>query len=404
MSESPRPSLRRTLSLPLLTLYGLGTILGAGIYALIGKVAGEAGANAPTSFLLAGAVALLTGLCFAELSARYPVSAGEAVFAKRGFGSARLATGVGLMIAMSGVVSAATMAVAFAGYLNVFVEVPFSLSVLSLTAILVAIACWGIAESVAIAALITLAEVSGLLFVVYVGSSQLLPETLSIHSFVPTWDPTQWGAIVAGSFIAFYAFIGFEDMVNVAEEVVEPEKNMPRGIILALVVSTLFYLVVAIVCVNAVAPSDLARHDAPLALVYEQATGNRPVLISAISLLAISNGALVQCIMAARVLYGLAEQGWLPRSLGAIHPRTQTPIRATLGVGALIAALALAVPLVSLAEATSFIILCVFSLVNLALLRIKRREPRTQGFRLPSWVPLLAFVTTALFLAARFVR
>jgi amino acid transporter len=191
-----------------------------------------------------------------------------------------------------------------------------------------------------------------------------------------------------GSFLAFYAFIGFEDMVNVAEEVKDPERNMPRAIIYALVGSSVLYMLVVTAAVLALPIATLSESEAPLALMWENATGTRPTLIAVISLFAVVNGALIQMIMSSRMLYGMGRAGWLPRALAQVSDRTQTPLVATVVVTVGVMIFAMWLPLVTLAKLTSFAILLVFVLVNLSLIAIKRHQPPPPNIRIyPLWVP-----------------
>lgn len=391
---TPATELKRTLSLAQLVLYGLGTILGAGIYVLVGKVAGLAGLYAPVSFVVAAALAALTGISYAELSARYPRSAGEAVYVQEGLNVRALAVLVGFLIILTGVVSASTIANGFVGYLHVFIPVPDWLAVALLVLLLGALAAWGISESVMAASVITLVEVGGLILVLFVAGDSLGELPARLPELVPPANADVWHGILLGTFIAFYAFIGFEDMVNVAEEVKNPTRMLPLAIIIAIVVSTILYLLVALVAVLALPPAELAQSRAPLALIYERATGSAPILISLISIFAVVNGALIQIIMAARVLYGMSREGWLHGAFGKVHPRTQTPLLSTALVTLVVLVLALWLPLVTLAKMTSFIILVVFALINLSLVRIKRKHPRPQGIRIyPAWIPLAGFLS-----------
>jgi len=389
------PTLKRSLSLPLLTLYGLGTIVGAGIYVLVARVAAHAGLYAPLSFLLAALLATFTGFAYAELSARYPKSAGEAVYVQEGLGRRELSLLVGFLIIVTGVVSAATIVNGFVGYLQVFVAVPDALAIVLVVLALGMLAVWGITESVAAATVVTLIEVSGLLFIVVVAGGSLATLPARLPELIPPADSRVWQGIVVGAFLAFYAFIGFEDMVNVAEEVHDPTRTLPRAILLALAAATVLYIVVALVAVLALLPAELAETRAPLALIYERSTGQAPTLITLISLFAIINGALIQIVMGSRVLYGMSREGWIPQWLGRVHARTRTPHLATLLVAATILVLALGFPLEGLARFTSFVILVVFALINLALLRIKRRAPHPPGIRTcPAWLPWAGFLGT----------
>jgi basic amino acid/polyamine antiporter, APA family len=400
MPEVEPVALRRSLSLPLITFYGLGTILGAGIYVLVGKVAGLAGMYAPVAFLVAGAVAALSAFSYAELASRMPLSGGEAVYVQQALGLPWLSTLVGFMIVLTGLVSAAAIVNGFAGYLDVFVLLPHPPVIAATVLLLGALAAWGILQSVTVAALVTLVEVGGLLLVIGVSGESLLALPARLQELLPPVDAVAWQGILLGSFLAFYAFIGFEDMVNVAEEVKQPERNMPRAILLALVLSTLLYLLVAAVAVLALPLDQLAASDAPLAAIYERSTGSPPTLIALISLFAVINGALIQMIMAARMLYGMSRAGWLPAVFARLDSRTRTPLVSTAAVTAAVLVFALALPLVTLAKLTSFIVLTVFVLVNLSLIRIKRRAPAPAGVtRYPPWIPWGGMVLSLLLLA-----
>ncbi len=390
--------LKRVISLPLIIFYGLGNILGAGIYVLIGKVAGYGGYYSALAFFIASLVAAVSAFTYAELSSRYPKSAGEAVYIQKALKIAPLSLFIGLLIIFAGCVSSGAIALGFAGYTRVFIDIPISLILLILISLLGAIACWGIRFSVGIASLITVIEIIGLIIIISVAWSPVT-ETQTTVENLPALDLVMMQGIFLGAFLAFYAYIGFEDMVNISEEVVNSEKNMPIAILAALVIATILYSLVAYVCVFAVDPAQLSQSDAPLALVYEEATGRKPVLITVISLFAVINGALIQIIMASRILYGVSRQGWLPEFLGAVNARTHTPVNATVICCALILVLSLWLPVETLARATSYLILIIFSLMNLSLIIIKLREQAaTKHFAVPLWVPILGITLSAGFI------
>ncbi|MBL4821241.1 MAG: amino acid permease [Gammaproteobacteria bacterium] len=393
------PTLRRSLSLPLVTFFGLGNILGAGIYVLVGKVAGEAGYQTPVAFMIASVIAALTAFTFAELSSRYPVSAGESVYVFEGFGKRQLSILVGLLIIMTGVVSASTIARGFVGYLDVFVELPHWLVIVTLLAILGLIAAWGIMESVRTAAAFTVLEVGGLLMLLYVSAPYFTQLPQRLTEFTPSFDLAVWPGIFTGTFLAFYAFVGFEDMVNVAEEVKNPQRNLPRGILIALFISSFLYIAIAFAVLLVLTPQQLAQSDAPLASVYQAITGAPPLAISLIAMFAVVNGALIQIIMASRVCYGMANQNWLPSFFSRVSSRTRTPVNATAVITCAVAIMALWLPIESLARATSFFLLIIFSLVNLSLWRIKLRKTNVADsvFEVPLWVPIAGFAA-AIFL------
>ena len=383
----------------MVTLYGLGTTLGAGIYVLVGKVAGAAGGWAPFSFLLASALAAFSALSFAELSSRYPKSAGPAVYVFKGFGSQGLSTFVGFLVIFSGVVSSATIANGFVGYLHGFIVVPPPVAVTALVLLLGVIAGLGIKQSVGTAAVITLIEIAGLIWIIYGASDEMAAALSELRPIEPTAGFTSsFTGVVSGAVLAFYAYIGFEDMVNVAEEVRSVERTLPRAIILTLVITTLLYVLVILAAMAAIPTQELSVSEAPLALVFERTTNAPPGLISAIALLAVVNGALIQIIMGARMLYGLSKENWLPGAFARVNARTRTPLLATGCVTVLVLFFALLLPLTSLAKMTSMLLLTVFALVNLALYRMRRHQPSLNGgFRIPLWIPAAGGVTSAIF-------
>ena len=391
--------LKRSLSLTLVTFYGIGTILGAGIYVLIGEVAVTAGIFTPLSFLTASFLALFTAISYAELSSRFPKSAGEAVYVQEGLQRRHLSILTGLAVVLVGMISSATIAKGFVGYLHVFISMPDWIVIILLVSTLGIIAIWGISESVIIATVLTLLEIGGLLLVLWVAlpSFVFLPDRLP--DLIPPMEYSIWNGIFLGSFLAFYAFIGFEDMVNVAEEVKEPSKILPIAIILALVVTTILYFLVSLSAILVLPVDKLAGSKAPLALLYEHATGSRPVIISLISMFAVINGALIQIIMASRILYGMSKQGWLPPILGELNQVTRTPLKSTVLVTAIILILALWLPLITLAKITSLITLLIFAMVNLSLWIIKYRQPAPEEARVFSlWIPITGFFVTIIFI------
>jgi len=395
MQNGDRPGLKRNLTLLHVVLYGLGTTIGAGIYLLIGEVAKVSGFAAPSAFLASSILAAFTAMSFAELAARFPQSAGEAAFVREGFGRRDLATAVGLLVAIAGCVSAAAMANGFAAYLSEFAVVPKAICVALFVAVMVGIAIWGVAESVSIAGLITLVELGGLLTLVWVAGDNLtrLPEAWG--ELLPLSDSGAWPGVAAAGLLTFYAYLGFEDMVNVAEEVKDVRRTLPLAIVITLAVTSVLYVLLAAVCVLTVSPQELAASPAPLSLVFERATGRAATGITIVGILAVVNGALIQIIMASRILFGLASRGHLVPKLARVHPVTRTPHIATLVVGVAVLALAIWFPLAPLAEGTAFVTLVVFAIVNIALLRIKRDPAQPESeFRVPVFVPLVGAVST----------
>ena len=404
------PTLKRGLSLPLLVLYGLGTTIGAGIYALVGVVAGNAGMHAPFAFLLSALLVAFSAFSFAELSSRLPQSAGEAAYVHEAFGRKELALAVGLLVILAGTVSCATLARGFVGYLQEVADLPGWLGILLVVGLLGATAAWGITESAALAAAVTVIEVGGLVYVVWSGSGALADLPARWPEIVPPLEGGVWLGMLSAVVVAFYAFIGFEDMVNVAEEVQDVRRSLPAAILITLGITTALYVLIGLVAVLAVPPAALAGSEAPLALLIQQTTGRSGTWISLVALLAVLNGMLVQIIMAARVLYGLSARGWLrpffARPFFArVHARRRTPVNATLVVCATIAGFALLLPLETLARGTSLVTLAIFGAVNLALWRLKGRVPRQPGaVCYPRWIGLCGFLVCAGVFAAELLR
>jgi basic amino acid/polyamine antiporter, APA family len=403
MMESS-PPLNRVLSLPMMIFFGLGNILGAGIYVLTGKVAGHAAMYTPLSFLIAALATVFTAFSYAELTSRYPVSAGAAVFVKEGFNLVPLSLFVGLLIIFTGVISAATVARGSVGYLQFFIGLPGNVLIIIILVTLGTIAAWGVKQSAALVVLISALEIFGLLIVIFTAGNVFTEIPTRMTEFIPDFNWSAFKGISVGAFLAFYAYVGYEDMANMAEEVNEPVRNLPYSILFSLAIATILYMAVSAVSVLTVAPVILAQSDAPLAAVYKQATGSEPVLLSAISVVAVINGALIQIIMASRVCYGMSKRGWLPRSFSIVHPSTRTPVIATVIITALILVMALWLPLETLARATSTALLVIFTLVNLALLNIKRNQvAEDRIFTVSPWIPIAGFLVSICFLSLQFV-
>lgn len=310
-----------------------------------------------------------------------------------------------LSLTLLTLISAAAIVNAAVGYINQFVTIPASPTIALLAIGLGLVVAWGITESALTAALFTLIEFGGLLLVIAAGAAAIPGLPQHMPEVLPPLDSAAWTGIVGGTALAFYAFLGFADMVNVAEEEKDVRRTTPIGIILTLGITTLLYFALAVVAVLAVPPPELAASDAPLALLFERTTDGSPAVISGISVFAILNGALVQMIMASRVIYGLAEQGSLPRHFGRVHRRTRTPLAATAAVVAIVLTLGLSFPIEPLAEATSLIVLTVFALVNLALIPIKRRHPYPAGVMVfPGWIPWAGFCVSTAFIIVEGVR
>lgn len=383
--------LNRSITLTQLIFYGMGTMVGGGIYALVGKVSGEAGMLAPFSLLMAGIIAMISALSFSELSSRLPLSAGEASYTQAAFNRKWLSTIVGYLVISTGLVSAATLSVATIGFLQDFITTPQAISIIILVCFMGFIAAWGVGESVFLVVIITIIEVGALLYIILLSGDVMNDLPSRAHEFVPSLNLADFSGIFFASFIAFYAYIGFEDMVNMAEEVKDVRRNMPIAIMTCMLLTMILYLLVTTIAILKVDPSELAAANTPFALVLKDAGWISTVGIGIVSLLTGINGALVQIIMAARVAYGLGKTNQAPGLFAKVHPKRQTPIIATVLMTFMVTMLALFFPLVTLAKATSTIILLIFCLVNLSLWKLKGESSEPEGAIswVPRWLPLI---------------
>ena len=381
------------MSLPALVFYGVGVTVGAGIFALIGEILGLAGDFAPLSFLLAGLIAGVTAWSYAILVRRFPRAGGEAIYVSRGLGPAagRIA---GLGVVITGIVSSATISLAFAGYLAEVLPVPKTAASVGLVLLLAFVAWRGVRESILLAAIVTLLETGTLVLVVIYGLPVLTAAEPGEFATMLTSAPAHLDIIMAGAVLAFFAFIGFEDMVNMAEETRDAERTVPRAVIITLAITILIYLLLATIATLAPASAEVAASSAPMATLFESLSGLTGKPVATISALAMVNGILVQIVMAARVLYGMAGEGQLPAALARIDPKRRTPTLATALVAAAIILLAISFDLARLAEFTSLVTLSVFTLVNLSLFMIGTRMPESAigGWR---WWGLFAALPTA---------
>lgn len=392
MTNTQKPHLKRNIGLIALTLYGVGDILGAGVYGLIGKVAGEMGSAAWMAFLVSMIAAGLTGLSYASLGSRYPKAGGAVYVTSLAFRNGFLSYVVGLALLMSGLTSMATASRVFAGYLNgLFQSLPIPAIILGFALVLTAIVFWGIRESMWANSICTMIELFGLLVVIFVGYSYLgdvsytnavTPQNLSGDLSI--------SLLLSGAVLTFYSFIGFEDMINVAEEVKNPKKNIPKALLLAVVISSAIYMTISLIAVSVIPAAELADSKQPLVDVVARAAPWFPTqLFTVIALFAVSNTALLNFIMGSRLIYGMAEQQLLPKALGHIHKKRSTPHRAIFVVAAILLALALSGDISSLAKATSVLLLLCFVVVNLSLIILQRKGPMEGTFEIPSFVPAL---------------
>lgn len=371
----------------MLSIYGAGTILGAGIYVLIGKVAGEAGYWLPLAFVVAALAAAINALTYAELASRQPKAGGPVAYVEKAFAQPWLTQLLAWMIVTTGVVSAATITSGFAGYVGYFIDLAQWWPKTLLLVILGSLAARGARASAWFMAITTSLGVIGLLMVIWAAMTTGAATALSDYreSVPPLFQLDELTAILAAAFLAFYAFIGFEDMVHLAEEVRRPQRTMPMAIGAAIATVVLLYVAVSVAALTLATPEELATSGAPLVTAVER--GGLPGWpLALLSLWIIANGALAQIVMASRVIYGLGRRRGVPAALGRVNARTGTPMPATLAVTAIAVSLALFFQLEVLAAATSFVMLLVFALSNLALIRLKRHRPQAP-FNLPAIVP-----------------
>lgn len=379
----------------MLALYGLGVTVGAGIYVLIGETAALAGPFAPVAFLVAALVVGFTAFSYAELVTRFPVSAGEAAYVEAGLQRVWIARLVGLAVAASGIVSASAVAIGAGGYLANLIDAPPNAMTIAVVLTMGVIAWWGISQSVAMAAVITVIEILGLVLVVVWGFGAENPKGVGFGAMIPSLELEHWTGIGAASLLAFFAFVGFEDMVNVVEEVKDPRHTLPRAIAITLIAASVLYVAVSCAVLWAAPLPLLTESQAPLTLVFSDASAQVQSGFASVAVIATVNGVLIQIIMASRVLYGMADRGHLPKVLAQVSPLTQTPSVATAGVVLVILILTQALPIERLASHTSQIVLTVFVFVNLSLLALKLRgDTQADAFRVPAAVPVLGLLTS----------
>ena len=401
-TEAAAPQgLRRRIGLPLYTLYGLGVMVGAGVYVLIGEIAGRVGPWAPLAFAAAGVAASFSALSFAELSRRIPESAGEAAYVRRAFGAPTFAVVIGVAVCAVGLISAAAVLRGGVGYLSAFVAAPEVVLIVLAGLALGAVSALGVEKALAFAAIFTVLEIAGLLAVIAAGA---LAEPIPAATAPET--PLSAVALLGAAFLAFFAFIGFEDMVNMAEEVREPDRTLPRGIIIAVAITVVLYVAVAWAVTRVASGAELAESTRPLALAFERATGWSGDGLGAIAVLAAINGVIAQLVMAARVLYGLGARSPAFAIFRHVSARTGAPDRATALATLVMLILALTTPLETLASVTSFVILAVFIVINAALIQLRRSglAEGAPGFKAPVWAPYAGVAAALLMCAGEILR
>jgi basic amino acid/polyamine antiporter, APA family len=390
-SEGP---LKRAISRNMLLLLVVGDVLGAGIYALVGEVGGRVGGAIWAAFLLALALAMFTAFSYAELVTKYPQAAGAALYVNKAWRKPFVTFLVAFAVMCSGLTSAATLSRAFGGdYLGVFIDAPAALAGLIFIAVVALVNFRGISESVRLNVVLTSIELIGLLLVVLAGLAAILDGGASIDAGrvleFKEGEPVV-AALMAGAGLAFFALIGFEDSVNMAEEARDPARNYPRALFGGLLIAGALYLLVTIVASVVVPTGRLAASDGPLLEVVQAGPFRLPrELFSAIALCALANGALINMIMASRIVYGMARERILPASLGRVHARRRTPWVAIVLTTAITMVLILSGDLSGLADTTVLLLLFVFTGINIAVLVLRRDRPRHSHFHAPTAIPVI---------------
>lgn len=396
--------LSRKLGIILVTIFGLGNIVGAGIYALIGKVAGEAGVATPIAFLAAMLIAALSGLSFAELASRLPYSEGTTAYVHAAFNKKYVSVAVGVIMAVTIVVSTATLARAFGGYLNQATGLAIPIGAGLIIILFGFLVTLGIEESTKISALHTIIEILGLLVIIWLGRGSIghYGQGLNVSADVHTVGIT---GIVAGIFLAFYAFIGVEDMVHLAEETKNARRTIPIAIIIALGLATILYVLISIVTISSVPINELNQSNAPLTLVFNQISHFPGWVITIVALTAAAGGVLAHIISGSRLLYGMSERNLISKKLSLVSSRRHSPLIAIFVIVLASLLLAAIIEITVLATITSFLVLFIFGLVNLSLLVIKFKKTATtqKYFRVPTVIPALGLISSALLIVFQII-
>ena len=428
--ETGQHELKRVMGPKLLLLFIVGDILGTGVYALTGSVAGEVGGAAWAPFLVAFIVATITAFSYLELVTKYPQAAGAALYTHKAFGIHFFTFIVCFTVMCSGITSASTASNAFAGFLRDGFgmkeqwpagSTPILLIALGFMTLVAAVNFRGVGESVKANVVLTLVELSGLLLVIFIGLYAVTQGKADFSQtivFDSPSDKSTFFAITAATSLAFFAMVGFEDSVNMAEETHEPEKNFPKMMLTGLGITGIIYVLVSITAVALVPVGKLADPNEASALTQVVAAGapNFPFdkVFPFIGMFAVANSALINMLMASRLLYGMAKQDVLPPFLGKVHPTRRTPWAAILFTTAIAFGLIIYVVRANgskegagtvslLGGTTALLLLCVFTVVNIAVLVLRKDGVSHKHFIAPSVLPIVGALLCA-FLAGPWAR
>ncbi|MGW0541481.1 APC family permease [Streptomyces griseoincarnatus] len=396
-AQEPK-ALKRALTTPLLYFFILGDVLGAGVYVLVGQVAADAGGAVWVPLVVALLLALLTAASYAELATKYPRAGGASHYATRAFGPfAGFVAGFCMLAA--GIVSVAALARGFGGdYLSAFVTLPVALVAVVFLALLALVNARGIKESTRANVVATVVEVGGLAVVVVLGAWLLLRGDGDLGRLTDLGTPEKGAAaaVLSGSVLAYYSFVGFETSVNVAEETRNPSRSYPRALFGALATAGAVYVLVGLAASAAVPTAQLAGSSGPLLEVVKEAGGVPPKLFGAVALVAVANGALLTGIMSSRLAYGMAKDGLLPGVLTKVLPGRRTPWAAIAVTTGLAMLLALTGSVATLASTLVLLLLVVFLMVNTAVLVLRRDPGEGDHFRTPVVLPVLGIASCVL--------
>lgn len=397
--SEPNLSLKRVITGPMLLLFILGDVLGAGVYALAGTIAGEVGGAIWIPLLIALCFALLTAGSYAELVTKYPHAGAASVFAGKAFKSPLISFLVGFCMLAAGVTSAAGLSLAFAGdYLAAFINVHPHVAALSFLIVIALLNARGIKESLSANIVMTVIEVSGLLLVVVAAAWYFNTGAADMSralEFKPDVSPAL--AVLGAALLAFYSFVGFETSANLAEEIRDVRNTYPKALFGALLIAGVVYVLVGVAAAAVLSVDELTTSSAPLLeVVKKSGLGIPPLLFAFIALIAVANGALLTMIMASRLTYGMARQELLPDVLAKVLPERRTPWVAILATTVVAAALTLTGSLEILAQTVVLLLLFVFISTNLAVLVLRKDVVSHDHFRVPGWVPILAIASCLL--------
>jgi APA family basic amino acid/polyamine antiporter len=382
--------LKRSLGLAECVFFGVGSILGAGIYALIGKVAGLSGNFIWLSFLIASICALCSAFSYAELSAAFPKAGGEFVYAKKAFGKN---TGIflGSIISLNGIISGATVAVGFAGYLTTLLPVNLLMASLGIVVFIFLVNAAGIRQSSVINISFTMIEAGGLIFLIF----SFLPTLGSVNYLV--LPPTGINGIMGAAALAFFAYIGFEDIVKLAEETKNPERNIPRALFISSIIVFVIYTLVALCAVSVISYEELEKSKSPLAAIIGQKYGKTGiVIISVIALFATSNTILSNMLGSSRVILTMAKETNFFKRFSFVSSKRKTPVGALVLILIVMSAFTLIGNIETIARIATIFIFITFIVVNFSVvaLRIKEKELK-RPFRIPLNVKNIPVISVA---------